>query len=69
LETVVVEGMTCSHCETSVQNNLLKIKGITNVVADNRAGSVQISGTNINLKEISKIVNGLGYKFKGRKDL
>ncbi len=63
--TITVEGMTCSHCEATVQNNLIKVKGITNVAADNKTNKIVISGTNINFKKIEEIVNGLGYKFKG----
>ena len=61
--TVNVSGMTCSHCEASVKNNLEKIAGINTVVADNASGTVKITGTNINLQKVKETVNGLGYKF------
>jgi hypothetical protein len=63
--TVNVEGMTCSHCESNVKRNLEALKGITNVVADNKSNSIKISGTNINLAKVKETVNGLGYKFVG----
>jgi hypothetical protein len=65
IATITVEGMTCSHCEASVQNNLLKIKGISAVVANNKTNTVQVSGTKINFTQIEKIVTGLGYHFIG----
>jgi uncharacterized membrane protein YraQ (UPF0718 family)/copper chaperone CopZ len=61
--TVNVSGMTCSHCETSVKNNLEKIPGIAAVVADNNSGTVKISGNNINLQKVKQTINDLGYKF------
>jgi uncharacterized membrane protein YraQ (UPF0718 family)/copper chaperone CopZ len=61
--TVNVIGMTCSHCEATVKKNLEALKGITNVVADNKSNTVKISGTNINLKIIKDKVNELGYNF------
>lgn len=62
--TVIVEGMTCSHCEANVKRNLESLKGITNVLADNSSNTVKISGTNINLQKVKETVNGLGYKFR-----
>ena len=61
--TVKVSGMTCSHCETSVKNNLEKIPGIAAVVADNNSGTVKISGKNINLQKVKQTINNLGYTF------
>jgi len=63
--TVKVEGMTCSHCEANVKQNLEAIKGIHTVIADNGSNTVKISGSKINLKKIKDTVNGLGYKFVG----
>lgn len=61
--TVSVKGMTCSHCEATVKRNLETLSGIGNVVADNKTGTVKISGTKINLEKVKDTVNGLGYRF------
>ena len=61
--TIKVEGMTCSHCEANVKRNLEALKGISNVIADNRNNIVIISGTKINLEKVKETVNSLGYKF------
>jgi uncharacterized membrane protein YraQ (UPF0718 family) len=66
-EVLLVEGMSCSHCEAAVQNNLMKLEGITSVKADNRSGTVYVSGNKIDLNKIKEVVNGLGYNFKGKK--
>ena len=60
---VKVEGMTCSHCEANVKKNLENLKGISNVVADNKSNSVKITGTKINLEKVKETINGLGYNY------
>lgn len=64
-QTIRVEGMTCSHCEASVNRNLLKIEGIDEVIADKNTSQVKISGEKINLSEIERVVTEIGYQFKG----
>jgi uncharacterized protein len=64
-QTINVEGMTCSHCEANVARNLTKLDGIDEVVADRNTAQVKISGTNINLDEIARVITDLGYQFKG----
>ena len=64
-KTLKVEGMTCSHCEASVTRNLLKMAGIDEVVADKNTSEVKVKGDRIDLKEIEKVINGIGYQFKG----
>ncbi len=63
--TVKVTGMTCSHCEANVKRNLEALKGITEVVADNRSETVKISGSGFDLDKVKKTVNGLGYQYVG----
>ncbi len=62
--TVTVTGMTCSHCEATVKRNLEALKGVSNVVADNKSNTVKISGAKINLQKVKETVNGLGYHFE-----
>lgn len=63
--TIKVEGMTCSHCEANVKRNLEALKGVWNVIANNKNNSVIISGKGYSLGEVEDTVNGLGYKFIG----
>jgi uncharacterized protein len=63
--SVIVTGMTCSHCEATVKKNLEGLSGITNVVVDNGSNTVKITGANINLEKIKETVNGLGYRYEG----
>lgn len=64
-QTIRVEGMTCSHCEASVNRNLSKLEGIDEVIADKNTSQVKIRGEKINLFEIEQVVTEIGYQFKG----
>jgi copper chaperone len=41
-ETLTVKGMSCSHCEQSVEEGLADIDGILKVKADADANSVDV---------------------------
>ncbi|WP_415378919.1 heavy-metal-associated domain-containing protein [Halosimplex sp. TS25] len=43
-ETISVEGMTCEHCEQSVEEALEDVDGVTNAKADRGAESVTVEG-------------------------
>jgi len=60
--TVLIDGMTCSHCEESVQKTLMNLNGITKVVADAKLGKVMIYGDNFSTEKIKKEINILGFK-------
>jgi len=64
-QTIMVEGMTCSHCEASINRNLSKLEGIDEVVADKNTSQVKIRGSKIDYSEIEHIVTELGYQYKG----
>jgi copper chaperone CopZ len=64
-QTISVEGMTCSHCEASINRNLSKLEGIDEVVADKNTSQVKVRGSKIDLREIERLVTDLGYQYKG----
>ena len=64
-KTIKVEGMTCSHCEASVNRNLLKLDGIDEVFADKNTSEVKIAGEKIDLKKIEQVIAEIGYQYKG----
>ncbi|WP_436927637.1 heavy-metal-associated domain-containing protein [Halosimplex amylolyticum] len=43
-ETISVEGMTCEHCEQTVEAALEDIDGVTSATADREAESVTVEG-------------------------
>lgn len=64
-QTIMVEGMTCSHCEASINRNLSKLDGMDEVIADKNTSQVKIRGSKINLAEIENLITELGYQYKG----
>jgi uncharacterized membrane protein YraQ (UPF0718 family)/copper chaperone CopZ len=61
-----VDGMTCSHCKASVENNLKKINGISNVIATPSQNTVEIYPTSIDENLIKHAIEDLGYTYKGK---
>jgi copper chaperone CopZ len=43
--TITVEGMSCGHCEQSVEEALEAIDGVTSAAADRETESVTIDGS------------------------
>ena len=61
---IFVEGMTCSHCEESIQKTLMKLSGVSSVIANSKTGQVIIQGDTFSDKEVNKEINELGFKVK-----
>ncbi|TAJ12393.1 heavy metal-associated domain-containing protein [Marinilabiliaceae bacterium JC017] len=59
-----VTGMTCSHCKASVEENVKQLSGINSVNADPGKNTVVINGSEFNLDEVIKTINGLGYEYQ-----
>ena len=64
LNTIYIEGMTCSHCVDSVKNSLSKITGVSNINVDLASGKVQYSGDDNLNDDIEENILSLGYKIK-----
>ncbi|AGB15121.1 copper chaperone [Halovivax ruber XH-70] len=43
-ETITVEGMTCGHCEQTVESALEDVDGVTTATADREAESATVEG-------------------------
>lgn len=67
--TIAVEGMTCTGCEGTVQENVAKIAGVTSVKASHLDSTAVVSfdSTQTNLTAIGDAVSEAGYVFKGEK--
>jgi len=65
--TILVSGMTCKHCEQTIKNKLITMKDIQSVKTSFSSGTTEIYyKDNIpDIKEIEKIINENGYKYKG----
>ncbi|SEA13711.1 copper chaperone [Haloplanus vescus] len=42
--TLTVDGMSCSHCEQTVEEALEDVAGVTGATADHESGSVTVDG-------------------------
>ena len=62
--TITVEGMSCEHCEGTVEEALRNVEGVTSVSADRNAESATIEGT-AELAELVTAVESAGYDTPG----
>lgn len=56
-----VEGMTCGHCELSVQEEVGEVAGVTAVKADHTTGKVVVEGEGYSVDDIAAAVKEAGY--------
>ena len=59
---IIIEGMTCSHCESNVEKYLSALKGINSVQANHQTGEVVLEGTDYDHSKITEIIEYLNYK-------
>ncbi|MCS5480107.1 cation transporter [Corynebacterium sp. YIM 101645] len=59
-----VEGMTCGHCEKSVQEEIGEIAGVADVNASAESGTVSVSGAGFTDEQIAEAVEEAGYAVK-----
>ncbi|MDH5020483.1 heavy-metal-associated domain-containing protein [Halobacterium rubrum] len=44
MPSIDVEGMSCGHCEETVEDALADVDGVTSATADNESGEVSYEG-------------------------
>ena len=68
-ESYLVEGMTCSGCERTIQRVVGNIEGVKSSKADFKSStvSVEYDPEKVSIDKISSAVNGVGYKFVGER--
>ncbi|MFJ8046319.1 heavy-metal-associated domain-containing protein [Kitasatospora sp. NPDC096147] len=65
--TYSVSGMTCGHCEKSVNEEVSALPGVTEVSADAKAGTVTVSSaTPLDEEQLRAAVDEAGYELTGR---
>ena len=65
--TYTVSGMTCSHCVSSVTEEVTNIPGVTDVQVDLASGAVTItSETPVEETAVQAAVDEAGYELVGR---
>ncbi|MDS0478179.1 MULTISPECIES: heavy-metal-associated domain-containing protein [Halobacteriales] len=59
-QTITVEGMTCGHCEQTVEDALREVSGVTDATADREAEQASVDG-DADIKALVKAVEDAGY--------
>lgn len=58
--TITVEGMTCGHCEQTVEEALREVSGVTDVTADREAEQASVDG-DADVTALVQTVEDAGY--------
>jgi|GEM_PF-586258 len=68
-ESYLVEGMTCSGCERTVQRVVGNVEGVKSSKADLASStvSVEYDPSKVTIDIIRSAVNSVGYKFVGER--
>jgi copper chaperone len=62
---LVVEGMTCEHCTTSVTEEISELSGVRDVAVDLSSGQLTVSG-DVTRDAIAAAVDAAGYRVVSR---
>jgi len=60
MTTLTVEGMSCGHCEQTVEEALREVSGVTNASADHETGQASIDG-DADVTALVQAVEDAGY--------
>jgi len=58
--TITVEGMTCGHCEQTVEDALREVSGVTDANADRENEQANVDG-DADVTELVQAVEDAGY--------
>ena len=61
-KTLLVEGMSCGHCEKAVKNALNELEGVSKVEVDLATKKVEIEGEELNDILIKGAIEEAGYE-------
>ena len=58
-----ITGMTCGHCQTSVEQALARVPGVNAAVVDLRGGSAEVDydDDTATIEELTRAVSQAGY--------
>ncbi|AJE34314.1 MAG: heavy-metal-associated domain-containing protein [Corynebacterium humireducens] len=57
-----VEGMTCGHCELSVQEEVGEVAGVSGVEASHETGTVTVTGEGFTDEQVTAAIEEAGYR-------
>ncbi|MFB6079755.1 MAG: heavy-metal-associated domain-containing protein [Haloferacaceae archaeon] len=58
--TITVEGMSCEHCEGTVEEALRDVRGVTDATADREAERASVEG-DADVSDLVRAVEDAGY--------
>lgn len=61
-KTMMVEGMTCGHCEKAVKEALEELQGVSSVEVDLTSGRVLVEGQELEDNKLKEAVDEAGYQ-------
>ena len=59
---IMVEGMTCGHCEKAVKEALGELDGVNNVEVDLTTGKVVVKGEGLEDSKLREAIDEAGYE-------
>lgn len=63
-KTLTVDGMTCHHCEMTVEKAVMEVEGVKAAKADHSNKTVEVQYKNeLNLDQVKDNIEKVGYKF------
>lgn len=60
-KTLLVEGMSCGHCEKAVKGALGELEGVSKVEVNLETKKVEVEGENLVDSEIKEAIEEAGY--------
>lgn len=60
-KTILVEGMSCGHCEKAVKNALGELDGVKTVAVDLESKKVEVEGENLLDEKLKEAIEEAGY--------
>lgn len=60
-KTLLVEGMSCGHCEKAVKGALGELDGVKNVLVNLETKEVQVEGDNLEDSILKDAIEDAGY--------
>ena len=62
--TYQVSGMTCGHCELSIQEEIGELPGVDGVTANYETGEVTVTGTSFDNEDVAAAITEAGYSLE-----
>lgn len=61
MKKIIVDGMTCGHCEKSVKDALGKLEGVTTVDVNLKTKEVKVEGDNLSDDLLRETIDDIGF--------